>query len=291
MRASDLEALIEEAASPMVSALGLDRWEIRVYAMARQGAEEMEKGRFELSPSYLTGSVFLCPFMLDDRADALRVLRHELLHFTAAPWEEYGDVMQDLGTKHSDVVGEIDGRMWTRAKEQYVTEWERRLDALGLTPERLVQIGKERPLRAVFQSQRGEHGSCLRACLATVLGLPEEAIPHFIEDRFHAGELPGWFGDRFRYDGSWFSFVVMWAWMMGYELRSADGQGQLTQPRAIAFGQAGRDAYHAVVLERAPDGAYGLAHDPVRDGAPGLTAPPDYYMELVPIDPPPAASN
>ena len=94
-------------------------------------------------------------------------------------------------------------------------------------------------------------GDCLRACVATVMGLAIEDVPHFVQYRQHpAGTEPllWWW--------ALVGFASAHGWRVGYvERQSPDEVGP--EGVALASGISPRGHLHVVVVE---DGA--LVHDP-----------------------------
>lgn len=145
---------------------------------------------------------------------------------------------------------------------------------------------------------RDGYGTCWTAALASILGLPEAAVPHFADPaRFTTeGEV-----DLLDYvDGKtllnyWWAGRV-WLRMLGYDLWEVDPALPERHPRRpsdrflIACGLSprspgadGEPIHHAVVYARAEDGSYALAHDPYPDGG-GLAGDPTDFYAVRPLE-------
>ena len=141
---------------------------------------------------------------------------------------------------------------------------------------------------------RDGYGTCWSAALASVLDLPEAAVPHFADPaRFsNEGDV-----DLLEYVDAkallnhWWAGRV-WLRMLGHDLWEVDPSLPPQHPdcpddaHLIACGlsprspgEDGREITHAVVYARQPDGRYLLAHDPYPDGL-GLVGPPRHFYAV-----------
>lgn len=140
---------------------------------------------------------------------------------------------------------------------------------------------------------RDGYGTCWTAALASVLDLPEHAVPHFADPARFTNHTEV---DLLAYvDGGallnhWWAGVA-WLRMLGYQIHDVDPTDisrPVTDPYLIACGLSprspatdGREITHAVVYARQPDGGYLLAHDPY-PGAAGLVGEPRHFYAVRP---------
>lgn len=144
---------------------------------------------------------------------------------------------------------------------------------------------------------RDGYGTCWSACLASLLDLPERAVPHFADDtRFPEGcedDARARFVTDLAYGRKptdWWTATLLWLELLGHTIHGlgSGAKDRLTAEFVIASGLSprspGRDGkpiYHSVIYRRQTDGSYALAHDPYPDGT-GIIGDPDTYYELVP---------
>ena len=152
---------------------------------------------------------------------------------------------------------------------------------------------------------RDGYGTCWTAALASVLDVPEHAVPHFADPaRFSDGpegdgEVPSPIEAAVNVGAplGWWTATLGWLWMLGHELCEVDPTLPPRHPRRpedpflIASGLSprspgpdGREISHAVVYARQPDGSYLLAHDPYPDGH-GLVGEPRQFYAVRPDRP------
>jgi hypothetical protein len=110
----------------------------------------------------------------------------------------------------------------------------------------------------VTQSRTGEDGTCFRACVASILEVPEDAVPDF-------GASGG--------DGAWWRDIQDWLGGAGYAYRRAPVDGARPVGWSTIEGISPRGGMHACV---AKDGE--LVHDPhPQDGTGRGLVEPRYY--------------
>lgn len=106
-------------------------------------------------------------------------------------------------------------------------------------------------------------GNCFQACVASVLELPIDDVPHFVVE-----------------PGNWFSNFERWARRRGYWIAMVSGSEAIAAfaGYAIVNGLSPRDTQHSVVYNGEE-----LAHDPNPVGG-GLAKVESWYY-FVPLDP------
>lgn len=126
----------------------------------------------------------------------------------------------------------------------------------------------------------GKIGDCMRACIASVLELPTEAVPHFVEEHGEAWfihaynwlEARGYgilkvLGDFFRQGEYWKLELQTVLWAEGIPCIAVGAS-----PRVDRNGDAMR---HAVVWLNGK-----LAHDPHPSGD-GIVGSPEFFLFLI----------
>ncbi len=125
---------------------------------------------------------------------------------------------------------------------------------------------------------RDGYGTCYSAVLASLLDLPERAVPHFANpDAFTSDSAD----DLSAYalglaPLNWYWASRGWLRMLGFVLVDVDPTDisrPVSDPFLIASGVSprspeadGKEITHAVIYARQADGSYALAHDPYPDG-------------------------
>lgn len=96
-----------------------------------------------------------------------------------------------------------------------------------------------------YEQIPGVPGDCFRACVASIMNLPLEGVPHFML-----------FGDK------WFDTFVLWIGLQGYDVRFATDADEVPADRFyILSGKSPRGAFNHAVVAR--NGA--VVHDPHPD--------------------------
>ena len=118
---------------------------------------------------------------------------------------------------------------------------------------------------------RAEAGDCLRACVASVIELPLESVPHFAQYRQPADSHLWWW--------ALVGFCFAHGWDVTYETEAPEAI-------AIASGKSVRGHGHVVVVDNGL-----LVHDPHPSGD-GLCEVDGYYaFARLPAVPPKEGSN
>ena len=138
---------------------------------------------------------------------------------------------------------------------------------------------------------RDGYGTCWTACLASLLDLPEVAVPHFASGRYSEGPESD-IEATVNADAplGWWPASLGWLWMMGHRLWIVDpSEPDCPDHYLIASGLSprspgpdGKEIHHAVIYARQPDGSYALAHDPYPGGE-GLVGEPTRFEAIRPI--------
>lgn len=82
MDESAVKVIVAKNAEALAAAMGLSHWRIRWFA---ERPDIGSKGYCERLIDYERATIYLDPAQMDDEADLLRVLRHELFHVVASP--------------------------------------------------------------------------------------------------------------------------------------------------------------------------------------------------------------
>lgn len=115
--------------------------------------------------------------------------------------------------------------------------------------------------QTILASDPVRKGNCVSACVATVLGVPLDQVPHFVEYGLALGDEPE---DRVSNGNAWWAMMLGYFYGAGYELVELDSAeaAERTEYLLVA-GMSPRGVLHQVVYR---DGT--LWHDPhpSRDG-------------------------
>lgn len=147
------------------------------------------------------------------------------------------------------------------------------------------------------------YGSCWRACLASVLDLPERAVPHFVDPRLFSdgsGDAPSVNLLDYIHGAAlvdWWYAGLAWLRMLGYELVEVDLSDEYAPVRdeylISSGGHSPRSPFppghaeattHAVVYGRQTDGSYRMVHDP-HPSRDGIIGEPSSFYALRPLNP------
>ena len=124
----------------------------------------------------------------------------------------------------------------------------------------------------------GERGNCFQVCVATILGLPLDQVPHFygtdgsVEEQTAA--VQHWLAAR-----GWFRLATTWEWIrdgyFGAPLLPADSL-------VIVSGKSPRGDWEHAVVGRVENGAWTLVHDPHPSKA-GIVGEPTCIEVIAPL--------
>lgn len=124
MDRSAVKAIVGRELGPMCERLGLGHWAIRVsYDLRLDVDSGRVPGQCHRLYDYEKVTIEFDPDGLDDEAEVLRVLRHELLHLVASPFDLYGDAVEKLTLDES--TKDVLHRVWNHAQEMTVVNLER----------------------------------------------------------------------------------------------------------------------------------------------------------------------
>lgn len=126
MDASEVKRIIKENYESLADEIGVGHWEITYDCNALESSEAGRtiSGRCRIKPAYDQAAITLDPANLDDEADAIRVLRHELLHVALAPYKLFCEAVGEYVVGDERAVRAVDV-LWEYAQEQAVINLER----------------------------------------------------------------------------------------------------------------------------------------------------------------------
>lgn len=115
--------------------------------------------------------------------------------------------------------------------------------------------------QTIFVNDPKRKGNCVSACVATLLGVPIDRVPHFVEYGLALGDEPE---DKVSNGNAWWAMMLGYFYGAGYELVEVAGIGDAEQDEyLLVAGMSPRGVLHQVIYR---DGH--LWHDPhpSRDG-------------------------
>lgn len=124
-------------------------------------------------------------------------------------------------------------------------------------------------MQTIFRSEHEQPGNCVQACVASLLELPLEAVPHFFKD-----------ADESNYHKGWFLFDE-WFGQFGIYPRHVDlssSTGCAWDFPHLAAGPSPRGIEHQVIRK-----GFEIIHDPHPDG--GGVDPVREVTDLIVMDP------
>jgi hypothetical protein len=121
----------------------------------------------------------------------------------------------------------------------------------------------------------GERGNCNQVCLATLLGLPVDQVPHFFDTdeaiEVQRERMLGWLTER-----GWVALYLPWTWV---------GSDWLVPPAnglVMVSGKSPRGPWGHVVVGRLEGADWHLVHDP-HPSKTGLDGTPYGIYLVVPL--------
>lgn len=124
MDKSQVESIVRRELAPLIDRMGLDRWEVGVtFNLRKEVGNRQVPGECHRLRDYEKVAIELDPDWFDDEAEVLKVLRHELLHLIASPFDLYAESVERLEIDES--TKEVLDRVWNHAQEMTVVNLER----------------------------------------------------------------------------------------------------------------------------------------------------------------------
>lgn len=146
MDRSAVRRIVEANLARLMGELGVRHWTVDVDYDFRghdDGTPGRTVGRCVNLLDYDRATIHLDPDGLDDEAEVLDVLRHELFHVVLAPYDLFGNVVEEL-TKGNPKLDKAAARVWRHAQERAVAALERMYENLkgGTT------MGRQKPAKS-----------------------------------------------------------------------------------------------------------------------------------------------
>jgi hypothetical protein len=129
MDKSQVRAVVERELKPLIDRLGLGHWDIKVEYGPIGGDRS---GQCSRASDYEQATISFDPEKIEDEADVLKTLRHELFHIIHSPFDLYSCAVDNagLGKPMDDVLD----RIWRHACEKTVINIERMYNCLTDKP-------------------------------------------------------------------------------------------------------------------------------------------------------------
>ena len=126
MEVKAVRKVVEKHALKMMRAIGIPHWKVNI-DYARLEGTTAAQCNLERAKYWIADITIDCEAM-EDEADVLRCLRHELLHVLAAPFAHYRAVLTAAMDPESDE-WQREVELWRFAMEQHVLSLEKGLAA------------------------------------------------------------------------------------------------------------------------------------------------------------------
>ncbi len=149
MTKKEVLTLVDECAIPMLTAMSTDfDWKI-TWGVKKKSKKYPERGAEILHQmNYKIAEIIFFSSEIESRDVFLKFMRHELLHLCQSGFSGFWNMAMELIPKEKH--GGTDG-MWLAVDDQFhrdrehdVIRMERMLNSLGLTPKRILAIGKKK---------------------------------------------------------------------------------------------------------------------------------------------------
>jgi hypothetical protein len=130
MDRSEVKAIVEREAGPLMERLGIGHWRVKV-TYDPSGVDQdghLQDGECTRLVDYDSAHISLNPESFDDEEGVIRTLRHELFHIVLSPFDLYCGSVDKL-----DILGPtgvILDRVWNHACERAVINLERMFNGL-----------------------------------------------------------------------------------------------------------------------------------------------------------------
>jgi hypothetical protein len=129
MDKSQVQAVVERELKPLIDRLGLDRWDIKV----KYGPiGDDRSGQCSRAVYYDQATISFDPELIEDEADVLKTLRHELFHIVHSPFDLYSCAVDNAGLDKP--MDDVLDRIWRHACEKTVINLERMFNGLTDKP-------------------------------------------------------------------------------------------------------------------------------------------------------------
>jgi hypothetical protein len=133
MDRSAVEAVVRRELQPLCDRMGLGHWKIKVtFDLRKEVGNRRIPGECHRLYDYEKVSIELDPDWFDDEAEVLQVLRHELLHLVASPFDLFAESVEKLAI--DEATKDVLNRVWNHAQEMTVVNLERLWSNLSDTP-------------------------------------------------------------------------------------------------------------------------------------------------------------
>jgi hypothetical protein len=124
MDKSAVEKIVREAAPGLSKTFGLSFWAIRFAFDVLPGSDKSTTcGAVDALVSYNVATIRINPEAMNDEAEVLGTLRHELFHIAISPMNLFSEAIAALGLNEQGA--NVLDRVWTHAIEQTVLGLER----------------------------------------------------------------------------------------------------------------------------------------------------------------------
>jgi hypothetical protein len=130
MDRSAVRAIVERELEPLRERLGLGHWDLDIEYGPIEGGQ---RGRCSRAADYDRATIELDPEQVEDEADALKVLRHELFHLVHSPFDLYSCAVDNAGL--GKTMDDVLDRVWRHACEKTVINLERLYQGLTSPPD------------------------------------------------------------------------------------------------------------------------------------------------------------
>jgi hypothetical protein len=117
---SRVKEIVDREIEPLMARLGLDRWSVEV----KYGPiGDDQSGRCSRLYDYERATIEFDPEKIEDEADVLKTLRHELFHVVHSPFDLYSCAVDNAGL--GKTMDDVLDRVWRHACEKTVINLER----------------------------------------------------------------------------------------------------------------------------------------------------------------------
>lgn len=131
MDASAVKALVARELEPLAKKLGVGHWQITASTSPKDsdGDGQILRGECNRLIDYDNAHITLNPEAFDDEGDALKTIRHELLHVVVSPFDLVWDMAKELMGDDAKAFKAL-AVAWTHATEKTIINLERMYQGL-----------------------------------------------------------------------------------------------------------------------------------------------------------------